>query len=235
MIDLNISGNVGATPIRGSPTVTLRQHIIRALYDGTLLSKITKIALVDSAGNERDYTTILSYSVSDNKLTITCNILATSSYTIAKVRSYAEAYIYFETSPASPVPVSEGTQVNVTLEITVSISGSLSYGNATYPLTMVNLGSLVCNVLAGNAPPSKLNISSITLVGTTGSYNVDVAKTLSQDGLSLTFTRTVDIITDNTITAIEVNGSPDVLWRYAGLSIDVKGGDKVTYTETTSA
>jgi len=38
--------------LHGSPTTTVRQHVIRALYDGTLLSKITKIALVDTGGTE---------------------------------------------------------------------------------------------------------------------------------------------------------------------------------------
>jgi len=50
MVDfnLNIVGGIELNneniSLHGSPTTTLRQHVIRALYDGTLLSKIDKIS-----------------------------------------------------------------------------------------------------------------------------------------------------------------------------------------------
>jgi len=222
------------TPLTGSPTTTLKQHVIRALYDGTLLSKITNIALVDTGGTERDSTTSLSYSVSGNQLTITCSITASASYTIGKVRAYAGTNLYFETTPSTQPAVNSGDTVNVTLTITVSISGTLSYGGSSYSMTMVNFGNLVCNVLAGNASASGLKINLINFVGGSTSNSVGTSNTLSADGLSVSFTGTIQVITGYTINTVEIYGSTQLLWKYTGLSVTVTDGSTVTYSEQVS-
>jgi len=223
------------TPLTGSPTTTLKQHVIRALYDGTQLSKITKIALVDTGGTERDSTTSLSYNVSGNQLTITCSITATASYTIGKVRAYAGTNLYFETTPSTQPAVNSGDTVNVTLTITVSISGTLTYGGSNYSMTMVNFGNLVCNVLAGNTSASGLKINLINFVGGSTSNSVGTSNTLSADGLSVSFTGTIQVITGYTINTIEIYGSTQLLWKYTGLSVAVTDGSTVTYSEQVSA
>lgn len=221
------------TPLTGSPTTTLKQHVIRALYDGTQLSKITKIALVDTGGTERDSTTSLSYNVSGNQLTITCSITASASYTIGKVRAYAETNLYFETTPSTQPAVNSGDTVNVTLTITVSISGTLTYGGSSYSMTMVNFGNLVCNVLAGNTSASGLKINLINFVGesTSEQNSVGTSNTLSADGLSVSFTGTIQVITGYTIKTIEIYGLTQLLWKYTGLSVTTTDGSIVTYSE----
>jgi hypothetical protein len=222
------------TPLTGSPTTTLKQHVIRALYDGTLLSKITNIALVDTGGTERDSTTSLSYSVSGNQLTITCSITASASYTIGKVRAYAGTNLYFETTPSTQPAVNSGDTVNITLTITVSISGTLTYGGSSYSMTMVNFGNLVCNVLAGNASASGLKINLINFVGGSTSNSVGTSNTLSADGLSVSFTGTIQVITGYTINTVEIYGLTQLLWKYTGLSVTVTDGSTVTYSEQVS-
>jgi hypothetical protein len=223
------------TPLTGSPTTTLKQHVIRALYDGTQLSKITKIALVDTGGTERDSTTSLSYSVSGNQLTITCSITASASYTIGKVRAYAGTTLYFETTPSTQPAVNSGDTVNVTLTITVSISGTLSYGGSSYSMTMVNFGNLVCNVLAGNTSASGLKVNLINFVGGSTSNSVGTSNTISGDGLSMSFTGTIQVITGYTINTVEIYGLTQLLWKYTGLSVTVSDGSTVTYSEQVSA
>jgi len=231
--ELNVNSNT--VSLHGSPTTTVRQHIIRALYDGTLLSKITKIVLVDTNGTERDSTTSLSYSVSGNELTISCSISVTAGYTIARVRSYAGTYLYFETSVSPQVTVSAGDVVTVTLKITVSISGTLTYGTATYSLTMVDFGNLAVSVLAGTRSASDLNISAVAFVCTQATYNVGTTKTISSDGLMLYFTASTTVIAQETLTAVQIWTSERELWRYAGLSIPLPAGSTVSYAEAVSA
>jgi hypothetical protein len=221
--------------LHGSPTTTVRQHVIRALYDGTLLSKITKIALVDTGGTERDSTTSLSYSVSGNQLTITCSITATASYTIGKVRAYAGTILYFETTPSTQPTVASGDVVNITLTITVSISGTLTYAGTSYSMTMVNFGNLVCNVFAGNKTASDLKIAGIVFVGQVASINVTPTNTLSADGLSVTTMGSTSITTADTLTAVEVWAPALLLWKYTGLSVSLPAGSTVSYSETVSA
>ena len=237
--NLNVVGGIGLNneniPLHGSPTATLRQHVIRALYDGTLLSKIDKIVLLDTEGYEEDSTTSLSYSVSGNQLTITCSISVTAVYTIAKVRVYAGTNLYFETALSTTQPVSNGDTVNITLTITVSISGTLTYGGHTYSMTMADFGNLVCNILAGSEAPDRLKVSSITFVGTAGNINVGTSNTLSADGLSVSFTGSGSTSVDNTITGIEIWAPTRTLWKYTGLSVSVTAGSTLTYSETTSA
>jgi hypothetical protein len=236
-LNLNVKGEVefkgGNTSLSGSPTTTVKQHVIRALYDGTLLSKITKIVLVDTDGTERDSTTSLSYSVSGNKLTITCNISITASYTIGKVRSYAGTNLYFETTPSTQTPVNSGDTVNVSLEITASISGTLVYGDILISLSMVDFGNLVCNVLAGNITPDKLNISTIVFIGSVKNFNVTPSKTLSSDGLKVSFSGSVTSDTTMMITAIKIQAPANILWQYTGLDVGIYAGDILDYSEDT--
>jgi hypothetical protein len=234
-VDGELKVNSNTVSLHGSPTTTVRQHVIRALYDGTQLSKVTKIVLVDTGGTERDSTTSLSYSVSGNELTIACSISATASYTIARVRSYAGTNLYFDTAVSPQVTVASGDVVTITLKITVSISGTLTYGTASYSMTMVDFGNLAVSVLAGAKSASDLNISAVVFVCQTASYSVGATKTISTDGLMLYFTASTTVLSADTLTAVEVWASTRTLWRYAGLSIPLPAGSTVSYSEAVSA
>jgi hypothetical protein len=238
-LKLSVNGeltvNSNTVMLHGSPTTVVRQHVIRALYDGTQLSKITKIVLVDTGGTERDSTTSLSYSVSGNELTISCSISATASYTVARARSYAGTNLYFDTTVSPQVTVSSGDVVTITLKITISISGTLTYGTASYSMTMVDFGNIVVSVLAGTKSASDLNISAVVFVCQTASYNVGATKTISSDGLMLYFTASATVISADTLTAVEIWAPTRTLWKYAGLSIPLPAGSTVSYSEAVSA
>ena len=238
-LGFNVSGEIKlpgrSSQLKGSPTTTVRQHVIRALYDGTLLKKIDKIVLVDTAGNERDSTTSLQYSRYINKLTITCSITATASYTIAKVRAYAGADLYFETTPDQQPPVNAGYRVDVTLEIVVNMSGSVTYDSYSRPLTPVTIHVLIVDILAGERTASAINIESVEfwLGGTRAPFTP--AKTLSPDGLSITISGTTTEHPGGTVTEIVIVGSAGTLWRYEYINKEVTLGTPLNYTETTSA
>jgi hypothetical protein len=234
-VNSNTTSTTSITSLHGTPTTTVRQHVIRALFDGTQLSKITKIVLVDTGGTERDSTTSLSYSVSGNELTIACTISVTASYTIARVRSYADTYLYFDTTVSPQISVSSGDIVTVTLKITASISGTLTYGTASYSMTMVDFGNLAVSVLAGTKSASDLKISGVIFVCQTASYNASPTKNISSDGLTVYFSASATIISADTLTAIEIWAPVKTLWKYSGLSIPLPAGSSVSYSESVSA
>jgi hypothetical protein len=239
MIGLEVSGRLSINgkelSIRGTPTATVRRHVIRALFDGTMLKKIDRIVLVDTAGNERDSTTNLRYSRYINKLTITCSITATASYTIARVRSYAGADLYFDTIPDRQESVGAGYRVDITLEITVNMSGNVTYDSASRPLTPVQVHVLIVEILSGERPASAINVETVEfwVSGTRAIFTP--AKTLSPDGLSLTISGTTTDHPGGTVTEIVIIGRAGTLWRYEYLNKDVTLGTPLNYTETTSA
>lgn len=244
-MDFKVEGKVNVSNIEvnihGSPTTTLRQHIARSLYDGTMLGKIDRLVLVDTTGAEKDSTTALSYSVSANKLTITASISITSSYSIAKVRSYRSTVLYFETALASTIPVNNGDTVSVTLEITTTISGNLAYGTSSFPLTMGVFGNRVARVLGGELDVSYLKINDIYFYGTDeyGSARFMTAtpsKSLAPDGLSLTVTCSITPTFTFYISEIRIR-TTDVqnLWIYPNLTIYVPANSTLNYSETTTA
>jgi len=176
--------------LHGSPTEQIRKDIISGFYNGTGLSKIDKIVLVDTGGSERDSTTSLSYSVSGNKLTITCTISITASYTIDRVRAYSGTKLYFDTNVTN-VTVYSGDKANVTLTITVNVSGSLSGGGVTWSFSDILIASTIIDVLRGTkTSPSAINVGAVRwhVLTPGGEVNWDAtaSETLASDGLSET-------------------------------------------------
>ena len=238
-LGFNVSGEIKlgekSSQLKGSPTATVRKHVIRALYDGTGLKKIDKIVLVDTAGVERDSTTSLSYSTYINELTITCSITATANYTVAKVRAYAGTDLYFETTPSEQKSVGAGYKVDVELKIVASMSGSVTYDSYSQPLVQVMIHALIVDILAGAKTADRIKVErvDIWLGGTRAS--ITPAKSLSADELSLTISGSTTDHPGGTITTIEIVGPADVLWRYENINKDVTLGTPLNYTETTSA
>jgi hypothetical protein len=243
--DINVNGEVSVKSVKsalhGSPTTTLRQHLIRCLYDGTTLGAIDKIVLVDDTDTERDYTTTLGYSVSANQLTITASISITASYSIAKVRSYRGTTLYFETALASPIPVNNGDTVSVTLTITVNISGSLTYGTSSFPLAMGVFGNRVARVLGGELDPSYLRVDNVQFVGTDAEgvaqvITVTPTKSISTDGLSMTMSASITPSFSFDISEIRIRTADlQNLWTYSNLTVYVPANSTLNYSETVSA
>ncbi|MCC6057029.1 MAG: hypothetical protein LM583_10175 [Desulfurococcaceae archaeon] len=254
-IGFDVKGEVGIgslrTSLHGSPTTTVRQHVIRALYDGTLLSRIDKIVLVDSAGTERDYTTSLSYSISTGTnqatLTITCTISITAAYTVAKVRAYSGTNLYFDTALSTTISVNAGDSASVTLSITISFSGTLTYGtisasaSATYP--SYTICYRIAQVLSGGISTSYISVANVIFrlyyYGTIQETSKTIAsiETLSADGLSVTISCSWQADYDYEIFAIDiqlVDGS--IGWSYTlPQTIIVPKLSTVSYSETVSA
>jgi hypothetical protein len=235
MIGLDVKGKIGEVPLKGTPTTTVRQHVVRALFDGTLLKRIDRIVLVDVNGNERDSTTNLNYNRHINKLTITCSITATGNYVIARVRAYAGADLYFETTLDQQVPVGAGYRVDVTLEITVNMSGSVTYDSASRPLTPVFIHAFIASILGGERTASAIRVDGVEFWVSGSRALFSPARSLAPDGLTLTVSGSTVDHPGGTVTEIVVVGSAGTLWRYENINKEVTLGTPLNYTETISA
>jgi hypothetical protein len=125
--------------------------------------------------------------------------------------------------------------VTVTLKITASISGTLTYGTSNYQMTMVNFGNLAVSVLAGTRNAGDLRITTVAFVCVPATYTVSPTKTVSGDGLMLYFTASTTAMGQETLTTIEIYAGTRVLWRYSGLSIPLPAGSTVSFSEAVSA
>jgi hypothetical protein len=128
-IGIRIKGEleVNGVPVgETSPQDPLFDDIVNEVGSNTTyVSKIDKIVLVDNTGAEKDSTTSLTYSnPTGNQAQIKGTISVTANYTVSSVRAYAGTKKYFETSWSRTV--SSGDAVDVTLTITINVSGTLS-------------------------------------------------------------------------------------------------------------
>ena len=254
-IGFKVEGEIGVgklkSSLHGSPTTTVRQHLISALANGTNLGQINKIVLVDSNGTERDNTTSLNYSINTGSnqatLTITGTINITASYTVARVRAYSGTNLYFDTSLSTTINVNNGDAASVTLTITISYSGTMTYGSitetgdATYPTHVLTYR--IAQVLSGGTTASNLKVSAVYFelfyAGTDveTSKTVSTTNTVSSDGLSLTISCswTADDNYEIFYIAVRLNDGSEG-WAYTlHTSIEVPYGSTVSYTETVSA
>jgi len=204
---------IGGEKIHNSPTATLKQHIINALNAGADLSQINKIVFVDSSNVERDYTTSLTYDITD-KLTITGTIDVTDSYSVAYIRLYAGTNAYFEASKT--MTVNSGDRIQVTVNITVSLSGTLGGSNVIDN----NFSLFIYKVLAGQLSATALNIVNVIFRVT----NLDTNETYDINGV-------VSKAVSDTSISIESEISLDYPWALN--SVSVKASDKL-YTYTTN-
>lgn len=225
--------------LSGTPTTTVRLHFIRALYDGTQLSTINKLALVDTGGTERDYTTSLTYNVVGGALQIQGTITITASYTVARIRSYSGTNLYFDTTLSEAKSVSSGDTVSATVTITFSMTGSLS----NYAFVADQVAARVYDVFRGTSMASALNISTVRIylynvnARTTTYYNLTPTKTLGGGGSSVTFTVSTTPDFDWESRNVEIYAGATRLWYWnlTGTPTSGSAGTTLQYTETTSA
>ncbi|MEM4846749.1 MAG: hypothetical protein QW794_03205 [Thermosphaera sp.] len=219
----------------GSPTSQLRTHILYALYNGTQLGTLTKIVLVDTGGAERDYTTTLQFSTGAT-LTVQGTITATASYTIARVRLYSGANLYFDTPVSEQKAVSPGDTVTATVTITLSGSGSLT----GYTYVLDQLRPYFYDVLRGARTASALNINKIRIyirnvdTGQTLYYDQTPTETIDTTNLKLTISTSITLDFTWETRNIEIYAGTTRLW-YWNLTGSPQGGSPgttLTYTET---
>ena len=234
MLSSELSVKVGDKELRqhNTPTSTLLTHIADALYNGANLTALSKIVLVDSSGAERDYTTSLTFNVGDT-LQVTGTITASDSYTVSAVRTYGGTNLYFESSVS--FTVSSGDQVQITITISLTLSGSLS-GATFYD---INLKLFILKVLANQLSRSNLNIQyiifNITNLNTneTADYQVTPSKSKPASNkvyISGSYTPTYDWALNN----VRVKASGGELYGYT-TNITGYANTQITYSDTITA
>ncbi len=218
----------------GSPTSTFQNDVALAVYNGTGLSKLDKIVLVDSTGAEKDYSTSLTFSVSGNTLYVQSTISISASYSIAKVRVYSGTKLYFETALSTAVSVNAGDSVAVTWSLTVSMSGSLT----GYTFYMDAFASTLFSVLNGSATASALNVSTIRIYvydvvnRTETYYNQTPSKSISNN--IVTMSTTLSVAYDFEVHNIEIYAGTTRLWYWVVGTTPPGGtaGSTISYSET---
>ena len=206
------SGNNALISLRNSPTSTLLKYIIDALNLGTNLSKIGKVAFMDTYGAVRDSTTNLTISKpASNQVKVDCSITATANYDVGSVIIYdVNNVMYFTIQLPTPYTVTGGTTVNVSITITVSVnvttSNELTGGSVSQVLDI-----LIANVLSGVSDPTygsvtsaNLQITDIKLTASSGT--IQDATTMSKARLSdteLLLQKDFNVTSTATITKVD--------------------------------
>jgi len=240
-MDIEVVGSleVGESTVKlhGSPSSTLRNDFASALYNGTGLSAINRLVLVDTAGAERDYTTTLSFSIIGGSLQVQGSVSITASYTIASVRLYSGTKLYFDTPVAEQKTVSSGDTVVATVQISYNASGTLDQ----YSFVMDYLRSIFYDVLRGAVSASALNVSTIRiyvyniLTGTTTYYNQTPTKSISGNVVTWSTSLTLDY--DFELRNIEIYAGTTRLyyWDLVGTPPSGSAGTAISYSETFTA
>jgi hypothetical protein len=227
----------GVVRLSGSPTDTLKTDYATALYNGTGLTAIDRLVLVDTGGTERDYTTSLTFNVVGGSLQVQGSISITASYTIAKVRAYSGTKLYLDTAVSEQKTVSSGDTVVATLSFTYDYSGSLS----NYSLVKDYLTATLYDVLRGAKTASALNVSTIRIyvynvdTGSTTYYNQTPTKSIS--GNQVTWSTSLTIDYNFELRNIEIYAGTTRLyyWNLTGTPPSGSAGTAISYSETFTA
>ena len=148
---LKLSGAAQAEA-HGSPTTSLKLDLLRSLNgDASKPATLNKIVLVDAEGDERDHAALSSTgwsftgAASWRKAYQPASITCTASYTVAKIRLYGDTSLYFEHTLPQPIEVLDGSTINATVNITVTVTLQHVQGGenaaaqplAAYPQTLI--------------------------------------------------------------------------------------------------
>ena len=232
---LEVRGKV--VKLLGSPTATLKSDFAQALYNGTGLSKIDKIALVDTGGTERDSTTNLTCNIVGDSLQIQGTVNITANYTIAKLRLYAGTKLYFETAVLEQKSVTSGDTVVVTESITLNLTGTL----ANYSLVLDYIRNTFYNVLNGNATATALNVSTVRIyvynvdTKTTTYYNQTPTKSISSNQVTWSTSLTLDYNFELSNIEIYAGTTRLYYWNLTGTPPSGSSGTAISYSETFTA
>jgi hypothetical protein len=200
-----------------TPTTTLLTHLADALYSGANLGTVSKIVLVDDGGNEQDYTTELTYSVG-NTLTIQGTITASRDYNVVKVRTYKGNDLYFESSVSFSVVTNDRIQITIT--VSMSVSGSLTGGT----FVLRNLRTFIFQVLAGQLAVSQLSINQVVF----SIFNLD-----TNEQYNITLTPAKSKPASNKV-SLSVSLTPDYTWALDTVTVKCLMGELYYYTTNLS-
>ena len=203
-----------------SPTSDFLSDLANALYAGSGLATVYGLITVDSNGIDRDSTFNISTTKVAGKLLVYGSVTASTSYTLSQVKLLASnGKTYFVASPSSGGgAVSMGTKINIYFYITVTASGSITYGSIGGSVTPVNIGDYVYDVLMGTRPASDLAFDGIFFdfrdVNNTP-MGVTVSPSKSKSGNTINFSASAVPNANWSLTNIGVLKGQTVLWMYS--------------------
>jgi hypothetical protein len=224
--------------LSSSPTTDFLSDLANALYNGTGLSTAYGLITVDSNGIDRDSTFNISMTKVAGKLLVSGSVTASANYTLSKVKLMASnGKTYFIASPSSGGgSVSQGTRINIYFYITVTVSGSISYGSIGGIVVSFDIPDYVYDVLMGTRSPSDLAFNSV-FFDFRDVNNVPMGVTVSpsktKSGNTINFSASATPNANWSLTNIAVSKGQRVLWMYS-LNQAVTGSAGSTVTISAS-
>jgi hypothetical protein len=203
-----------------SPTLDFLSDLANSLYAGSGLATAYGLITVDDAGSDRDSTFTISMTKVSGKLLVYGSVTASTSYTLSKVKLLASnGKTYFVASPSSGGgAVSMGTKINIYFYITVTASGSITYGSIGGSVAPVNIADYVYDVLMGSRSVSDLAFDGIFFdfrdVNNTP-MGVTVSPSKSKSGNTISFSASAVPNADWNLKNIGVLKGQTVLWMYS--------------------
>jgi hypothetical protein len=203
-----------------SPTADFLSDLANALYAGSGLATAYGLITVDSNGSDRDSTFNISMTKVAGKLLVYGSVTASTNYTLSQVKLLASnGKTYFVASPSSGGgAVSQGTKINIYFYITVTVSGSISYGSIGGSAVPVNIADYVYDVLMGTRSPSVLAFDGIFFdfrdINNTP-MGVTVSPSKSRSGNTINFSASAVPNANWSLRNIGVLMGQTVLWMYS--------------------
>jgi hypothetical protein len=212
MMDIIVYGN--------SPTLDFLSDLANALYAGTGLATAYGLITVDDAGNDRDSTFNISITKVAGKLLVYGSVTASTQYNLSKVKLMASnGKVYFIASPSSGGgAVSMGTKINIYFYVTVTASGSISYGSVGGSVAPVNIADYVYDVLMGSRPVSDLAFDGVFFDfrdANNTPIGVTVPPSKTKSGNTINFSASAVPNANWSLTNIGVLKGQTVLWMYS--------------------
>jgi len=149
--------------VRGSPSLTLRQHVANELFADTptaVVKAIDRICIVSSDGATEYCTTSLSWTVvseepTRHEIQASGSVTPTAPITVGYFRAKAGDMLYFESAVSTPFDVVAGQTVSLTMTLTLSTTHSPSVSGGLPSVSEINssnLLGLLYNILRGARP-----------------------------------------------------------------------------------
>jgi len=209
----------------GSPTTQLKQDLVLSLGgDSTKPSIINKVVLVDTSNTEKDSATIsttdwtLSNITNGKRATCSKTISITASYTIAKIRLYADTLLYFEYTLGTQQNVTSGSQVTVAITIDVTLSISHTAGGTLVSASVTTWAGdeIIRRFITGERRGKRINTIQLVYGGGTVA---SVTGTVTTDTTNLKVTLSVSYTPSSNITIDEYDHSTEDLYTITQVKI----------------
>jgi hypothetical protein len=203
-----------------SPTSDFLSDLANALYAGSGLATAYGLITVDSNGSDRDSTFNISTTKVAGKLLVYGSVTASTSYTLSKVKLLASnGKTYFVASPSSGGgSVSMGTKINIYFYITVTVSGSISYGSIGGSAYPYDIPDYVYDVLMGTRSASDLAFDGV-FFDFRDVNNVPIGVMVSPSktkiGNTINFSASAVPNANWSLATIAVSKGQRVLWMYS--------------------